>query len=110
MKVYQIEKYQNWLFWAHFVLGSWPKVAKALGVTPAMAWRVARGYEPKDNIIRAKFGMDEFKSKVVSVNGHIPDGAYSLGAMKCSECWRHYITNHPRRKKCFICSPFRDKK
>ena len=42
------------------VLGSWPKVGAKLGVSPAMAWRVAKqGYEPKDPEIRKKLGFPE---------------------------------------------------
>lgn len=38
-------------------LKTWRKVGKKLGVSPSMACRVSKGYEPKDIEIRRKFGF-----------------------------------------------------
>ena len=36
---------------------TWRKVGKKLDVSPSMACRVSKGYEPKDTGIRRKFGF-----------------------------------------------------
>ncbi len=42
----------------HKELGSWRKVGAEIGVTGAMAYRVAKeGYQPKSPEIRAKLGL-----------------------------------------------------
>jgi len=39
-------------------LGSWRKVGAEIGVTGAMAYRVAKeGYQPRDPEVRARLGM-----------------------------------------------------
>ena len=47
------------------VLVSWRKVARKYGISSAMAWRVARGYIPKDNQIRVKLGFPEIITQEV---------------------------------------------
>lgn len=48
-------------------------------------------------------------STVVCVYGPIPDGTQAYSAQECA-CGQWYISNHPCRKKCFICSPYKGKK
>ena len=56
---------------------------------------------------RGRLGLPE-QAKVESINGSIPDGSVSLGALLCG-CGRWFISNHPRRKRCFVCGPYRGK-
>jgi hypothetical protein len=44
-------------------------------------------------------------SEVQVVSGSIPPGSQSLGASYCIRCGKPFIPNHPRRRKCFTCSP-----
>jgi len=85
---------------------SWWKVADRYGIHPNMARLIAKGHQP-GNKIRAKLGLPP-RSAVVSVNGKVPGGSITLGAHQC-KCGQYFISNHPRRQKCFICSPYRGK-
>lgn len=95
---------------SHEISKSWRNTAAPYGLHPSMARMIANGYIP-GNRIRKKLGLPE-QSKVVSLNGSIPDGSQSLGARqcpneKCNHQW--FIPNSPRRRKCFLCSPYRSK-
>jgi hypothetical protein len=46
-------------------------------------------------------------SEVQVISGSIPPGSQSLGASYCIDCGKPFIPNHPRRKKCFVCSAYR---
>ena len=70
--------------------------------------RVIQGIEPKTPEIRAVFGLAP-ASMVIPVAGSVPDGTQVVAASRCS-CGRYFVSNHPRRQKCFICSPFRARK
>lgn len=50
------------------------------------------------------------KSKVIVVLGEVPSGSQCIGADICILCGRPYVSNHPRRKRCFVCSPYGGKK
>jgi hypothetical protein len=92
-------------------LDSWRKVGAKFGITGAMAFRIVRrDYEPKTNEIRGVLGLPP-SSKVIPVNGReIPNGTQALVAEYCIDCGQPFISNHPRRRKCFICSPYRGKR
>jgi hypothetical protein len=50
------------------------------------------------------------QAKVVPMNGRqIPDGSQALMALRC-DCGQYFISNHPRRRKCYKCSPYRGKR
>jgi len=88
--------------------GTYESVADKYEVSRALLWKIINtDYEPKRFDIREKFGLPE-ESAVVSVNGRVPGGSITLGAHQC-ECGQYFISNHPRRQKCFICSPYRGK-
>ena len=87
-------------------LKSWGAVAEQYGVTKPVVYRMARkGYEPKDPSIRLRLGLSA-AANVVVVYGEVPDGAQVLQAQRCA-CGQFFISNHPRRMKCFMCSPYR---
>jgi len=96
-------------------LGSWKKVAEKwsydVGVVchKATISRMAAGkYEPKRYEIRCVFGLHT-SGTIKPIAGAIPDGTQALFAQQC-ECGQYYISNHPLRRKCFVCSPYRKRK
>ena len=95
---------------------SWSQVHRAIvpegsreQVSVACVYRVARepGYEPRDLEIRSILGLDR-DSPVVFVDGRTRPRAQAVGAQRCG-CGQWFVSNHPRRRKCFRCSPFRGK-
>lgn len=52
----------------------------------------------------------EIVANVVVMHGKVSNGAQSIGETICSRCGKAFISNHPRRSKCFTCSPYRGKK
>ena len=66
------------------------------------------GYVPPPSVAK-KLGIEIYAS-VIPLNGSIPSGSQSLGARFCINCKQPFISNHPRRRKCFSCSPCRKKK
>ena len=77
-------------------------------VTIGTVGRVIQGIEPKTSQIREIFGLAP-ASMVIPVAGSVPDGTQVIAASRCS-CGRYFVPNHPRRQKCFICSPYRPHK
>lgn len=65
-------------------------------------------YEPKDPKIRAALGL-ESESEVTFVDGRPRPKSKALDVAQCA-CGNYYISNHPRRGRCFECSPYRGKK
>lgn len=52
-------------------------------------------------------------NQVYTLNGNVEPGAFVFHKSKrCAnlECQLPFVPNHPRREKCFICSPYRGKK
>jgi transposase len=78
---------------------SWSAVAKILGVSKGAAWRMARGIEPANTKARHAFGLPP---KVG------PRTQYQQ-VRYCKEhrCRKAFVPNHPQRRRCFECSPFR---
>ncbi|HMN11816.1 MAG TPA: hypothetical protein PKD55_05770 [Bellilinea sp.] len=91
----------------HKISRSWRKVAEPYGIFPDTARLIAKGYEPGKKI-RERLGLPPAASVVV-VYGVVPDGAQVLQAERC-QCGQYFIPNHPRRRKCFMCSPYRKRK
>jgi hypothetical protein len=92
-------------------LKNWQKVADEFGLSKGTIYKVAmyQDYEPKRIDILDKLGLKPSTARVRSINGTIPDGSQALGALVCS-CGQPFISNHPRRRKCFICSKYRGKR
>jgi hypothetical protein len=91
----------------HKIEQSWRKAAAPYGIFPSMARLIAMGYEPGRKI-RERLGLQP-AATVVVVYGEVPDGAQVLQAQQCP-CGQFFISNHPRRTKCFVCSPYRRRK
>jgi hypothetical protein len=53
----------------------------------------------------ARLSLPPEATVVVMGGGDVPPGTQVLGACYCSDCNAGYVSNHPRRKKCFTCSP-----
>ena len=86
---------------------SWRQIARLdeySGIPPGTLCTYAKtGYLP--NRYRQRLGLPAVAS-VAPVMEPIPNGAQALFALRC-ECGRWYISNHPRRKRCFVCSPYK---
>jgi hypothetical protein len=76
-------------------------------VSHAVIQRVAAGNEPKEPRIREALGLPTYQQVVTVDGGYIPPGTQVAGASNCVDCGQSYSPNHPRRKKCFTCSPIK---
>jgi hypothetical protein len=76
-------------------------------INHAVVQRILAGEEPRDPLIRRAVGLADYHQVVVVTGGDVPPGTLVISADQCIECGRYYISNHPRRKKCFICTPYR---
>ena len=99
-----LEQLQREIQQDHEVTHSWRKTAQKYGVFPNMARMIANGYEPGPRI-RARLGLPQV-ANVVVIEGRVPAGSQSIAAEQCA-CGQWFISNHPRRRKCFICSPYK---
>lgn len=88
-------------------LSSWRKVGKVYGITAAMARLIAHGYNPGRRV-RGQLGLPQLSTVITVADGEVPDGSQVIGASRCA-CGQWFVSNHPRRSKCFICSPYRRK-
>jgi hypothetical protein len=88
----------------HTATQSWRKTAQKYGLFPNMARMIAMGYEPGPRI-RARLGLPQV-ANVVVIEGRVPAGSQAIAAEQCP-CGQWFISNHPRRRKCFICSPYK---
>lgn len=87
--------------------GSMRRVAKNHDVNPRYLWEfINRDKEPHNVEIRKKLGLSPLRiGQVVFVGaGNIPDGCQVLDKYSVCACGQNYISNHPRRSKCFTCS------
>jgi hypothetical protein len=61
------------------------------------------------HVDKSEIPMIHNNSVVVIIGGgSVPPGSQVISAQVC-ECGQWFISNHPRRQKCFICSPFKRK-
>jgi len=105
----QLENVRKAIAAAYLLKSSWRKTGAQFGISGALAYRIVnRDYEPMTPAIRYKLGLP-VSARVVSVGAAIPNDTLALSASRC-ECGRWFIPNHPRRKLCFICSPYRRRK
>jgi hypothetical protein len=96
----------------HDTIGlTWREIANLgdyKGIPAGTLCSVAHGAEPK-HAHRAQLGLPPI-SDVIYLYGYMPTGeAISIGAILCG-CGQLFISNHPARKRCFICSPWRGKR
>ena len=78
-------------------------------ISHAVIQRVLENFEPRDVHNREVLGLPAYQFVVVVTGGVIPPGAQVVSAEVC-ECGQWYIPNHPARKHCFICSPYKRRK
>ena len=79
-------------------------------VSHAVIQRVLDGLEPQDPKIREVLGLPAKAATVYVIGGgEIPEGAQVISASMCA-CGQPYISNHPARKRCFICAPYKGSK
>jgi hypothetical protein len=103
-----IQAYQTMFIVKHQKGNSWRKIAVQHGLHPNMARLIANGHEP-GNRIREKLKLPPI-AEVVSLNEGFKDGSQVIGAVECCVCGQWFVSNHPKRKRCFICTPFRSRK
>lgn len=58
---------------------------------------------------RARFGMPDAALVVVVGEAEIPPGTQVATASRCA-CGQWFVSNHPRRARCFICSPYKGRR
>ena len=60
------------VLWAEYEkFGTWVRVGEERGITSAMAFRVANGYEPRNNRIRAALGLPQLRPAPVCACGSV---------------------------------------
>ena len=89
---------------SHEITHSWRKTARPYDLYPSMARLIANGYDPGPRI-RRKLGLP-LVANVIVIAGEVPAGSQVLSADRCA-CGQYFISNHPRRKRCFMCSPYK---
>ncbi len=87
---------------------SWRKIGAEYGISGAMARLIATGYDPGKKI-RQKLDLPQSATVIVILGNRVPDGTQVVNASQCS-CGQWFVPNHPRRLKCFMCSPYRGRK
>ncbi len=99
-----LEEVQRGLIDAHRRSKSWRFAGHEYGLNPATARMIANGYIPKEKLC-ARLGLPP-QGRVSIVFGAVPDGSQVLAAQQCA-CGQWFISNHPARKRCFICGPYK---
>jgi len=87
-------------------LKSWRLVAQKWRLSKGTTYRIAHNIEPKTLEIRLLLDLPLPEARVIAIAGIVPNGTQTIGALRCI-CGDWFIPNHPRRRKCFICSPYR---
>jgi hypothetical protein len=86
---------------------TWRAIGGSLNISGGLALRIWRdGYIPRDPSTRAALGLPPACTVIVIGGGVIPDGAQVIQALQCA-CGQWFISNAPRRKRCFVCRPYR---
>lgn len=96
----------------HIEMGfSWRKISRTVseyrGISAPSLRRIAMGIEPGRKV-RCALRLPAVSTVIVVGGASIPPGAQVVSAARC-ECGQWFVSNSPRRKRCFICSPFRGK-
>lgn len=91
---------------------TYDRIGKAFGIHRATAWKIInQKKDPVDPDLRKTLKLGT-KTEVNFINPlRNADRAIRIDAFKIDicECGQAFVSNHPRRKKCFICSPYRGK-
>lgn len=111
--VHELYSHRERLNALHFIDGlSWRSIAKTVpeyaGISAPSLRRIAIGFDPGAKV-RRLLGLPVTATVYVIGGGEIPPGAQVISAAQCP-CGQFFISNHPRRTRCFICSPFRKRK
>lgn len=77
-----------------------------LSIPPGTLCAITKGY-PIPHKWRERLGLLP-EANIVVIYGKVPAGAQAIQADQCA-CGQWFISNHPARKRCFICSPFKRK-
>jgi|10_taG_2_1085330.scaffolds.fasta_scaffold00110_23 hypothetical protein len=101
--------------------GSQIAAARILDVDDALLHKVAKkGHIPRDRETRAKFGLPYDPDIETPQDVHVEPGSWlpfpsrecNVKRSKCKEVkagvTRHFIPNHPKRRKGYLCQPRRD--
>jgi len=92
------------------VLGhSWRKIASGgdFGFIPARTLNsIYHGKRDFPKKYRARLGLFPPATVYVVTDGDVPPGTQVISASLCA-CGQWFVSNHPARKRCFICSPYR---
>lgn len=72
--------------------------------------RALRGELPAGREKRAAFGLPVVTAVLVMGGSEIPPGAQVIATAERCDCGQWFIPNHPARRRCFICSPYRRRK
>lgn len=85
---------------------TYAKLESTYGVNRYYLWNIINrpDYQPPVKVLQA-LGVEITATVVVVTGGEVPQGAQVINASRC-ECGQWYISNHPARKRCFICSPY----
>lgn len=85
----------------------WQEIAETepfLGIPLGTLNDIYRG-RPVPKRWRAQLGYTE-ETTVMVVEGQLVEGSLVPGSQRCG-CGRWYVANHPRRRRCYVCSPIR---
>ena len=84
---------------------SWRQIAKVdpySGIPPGtLATMLKDSYIP--NKWRSQLGLDV--DTPITPIGKVAPRSQALESLVCVVCARPFIPNHPRRRKCYLCSP-----
>ena len=67
--------------------------------------RISLGIEPGPKV-RKQLGLPPAGEVYYVLGGEVPEGTLAIRAERC-DCGQWYISNHPRRKRCFMCRPYK---
>ena len=97
---------------------SYHSIGQYYGVNKGIIWAILNSdYEPQDNSTRRRLGLpvsptvnffkqDEWEWVRVGMK---QVQLQALSVREC-ECGQYFIPNAPKRRKCFICTPYRSRK
>jgi len=78
------------------------------GISGATIQQIENGRIPGPKI-SAILGIPYSAHVSVIGGGNVPDGAQAVSATRCA-CGQWFISNHPCRRRCFVCSPYRGRR
>lgn len=91
---------------------TWRQIGQLRGFSPVPFGTLYDVYKGDELPLKwyPHFKMRRKQATVVIVRGHIPEGTQVNGVVvRCPDCKELFVSNHPRRARCYLCSPFRGK-